>query len=41
MLISHETKRELIKIRAELSIKDGTERLIKDVIKYLFETYKE
>ena len=35
MRISDETKRELVKIGAQLSVKDGTERSIKDVVKYL------
>ncbi|MGI9011639.1 MAG: hypothetical protein ACR2F1_10705 [Nitrososphaeraceae archaeon] len=34
---SDETKKELVKIGAELSIKDGTERSMEDVVKYLFD----
>lgn len=41
MRISDETKRALVKIGAELSIKDGIERSMEDVVKYLVETYKK
>jgi len=41
MRISDETKRELVKIGAQLSIKDGTERSMEDVVKYLIDTYKK
>jgi hypothetical protein len=41
MRINDETKRELVKIGAELSMKDGTERSMEDVVKYLIETYKK
>ena len=41
MRISDETKRELVKIGAELSVKDGSERSMEDVVKYLIETYKK
>ena len=41
MRINDETKRELVKIGAELSVKDGTERSMEDVVKYLIETYKK
>ena len=41
MRINDETKRELVKIGAELSIKDGIERLMEDVVKYLIEAYKK
>jgi hypothetical protein len=41
MRISDETKRELVKIGAQLSIKDGSERSMEDVVKYLIETYKK
>ena len=40
MRISDETKRELVKIGAQLSVKDGTERSMKDVVKYLINTKK-
>lgn len=39
MRISDETKRELVKIGAELSIKDGTERSMEDVVKHLIDFY--
>ena len=38
MRISDETKRELVKIGAQLSVKDGTERSMKDVVKYVINT---
>jgi hypothetical protein len=41
MRINDETKRELVKIGAELSIKDGIERSMEDVVKYLIEAYKK
>ena len=41
MRINDETKRELVKIGAELSIKDGIERSMEDVVKYLIESYKK
>ena len=41
MRISDETKRELVKIGAELSVQDGTERSMEDVVKYLIDTYKK
>ncbi len=41
MRISDETKRELVKIGAELSIKDGTERSMEDVVKHLIDVYKK
>ncbi len=41
MRISDETKRELVKIGAQLSVKDGTERSMEDVVKYLIDTYKK
>ncbi len=41
MRINYETKRELVKIGAELSIKDGIERSMEDVVKYLIEAYKK
>jgi hypothetical protein len=41
MRISDETKKELIKIGANLSVKDGTERSMEDVVKYLIDTYKK
>ena len=41
MRINDGTKRELVKIGAELSMKDGTERSMEDVVKYLIETYKK
>ena len=34
MRISDETKKELVKIGAQLSVKDGTERSMEDVVKY-------
>jgi hypothetical protein len=40
MRISDETKKELVKIGAQLSIKDGTERSMEDVVKYLIDYYK-
>ncbi|MDR4511103.1 MAG: hypothetical protein MRJ93_05290 [Nitrososphaeraceae archaeon] len=41
MRINYETKRELVKIGAELSIKDGTERSMEDVVKHLIDVYKK
>jgi hypothetical protein len=41
MRISDETKRELIKIGAQLSVKDGTEISMENVVKYIFDTYKK
>ena len=41
MRISDETKKELVKIGANLSVKDGTERSMEDVVKYLIDTYKK
>ena len=41
MRINDQTKRELVKIGAELSTKDGIERSMEDVVKYLIETYKK
>jgi len=41
MRINDETKRELVKIGAELSIKDGSERSMEDVVKYLIDNYKK
>jgi hypothetical protein len=41
MRISDETKRELVKIGAQLSVKDGTERSMEDVVKYLIDAYKK
>jgi len=41
MRISDETKRELVKIGAELSVKDGIERSMEGVVKYLIEAYKK
>ena len=38
MRISDETKRELVKIGAQLSVKDGTERSMKDVVKHVINT---
>ena len=40
MRISDETKKELVKIGAQLSINDGTERSMEDVVKYLIDNYK-
>ncbi|MFB5599089.1 MAG: hypothetical protein ACE5SW_02535 [Nitrososphaeraceae archaeon] len=41
MRISDETKRELVKIGAELTIRDGTERSMEDVVKHLVDVYKK
>ena len=41
MRISEETKKELVKIGAGLSINDGTERSMEDVVKYLIDSYKK
>ncbi len=41
MRISDETKKELVKIGAQLSINDGTERSMEDVVKYLIDNYKK
>jgi hypothetical protein len=41
MRISDDTKRDLIKIGAELSIKDGKERSLEDTVKFLIEYYKK
>jgi hypothetical protein len=41
MRINDETKRELVKIGAQLSVKDGIERSMEDVVKYLIEAYKK
>jgi hypothetical protein len=34
-------KRELVKIGEQLSVKDGRERSIEDVVKYLIDTHKK
>jgi hypothetical protein len=41
MRISDETKRELIKIGAEYSIKDGKERTLEDVVRLLIEEHRQ
>jgi hypothetical protein len=41
MRINDDTKRDLIKIGAELSIKDGKERSLEDTVKFLIEYYKK
>jgi hypothetical protein len=41
MRISDTTKRELVKIGAEMSIKDGSERSMEDVVKHLIDVYKK
>jgi hypothetical protein len=41
MKISDETKRELIKIGAEYSIKDGKERTLEDVVRLLIEEHRQ
>jgi len=41
MRISEETKRDLIKIGAELSVKDGKERSLEDVVKLLVDQWKK
>jgi hypothetical protein len=40
MMISDETKRELIKFGAEFTAKDGKERTLEDVVKLLIEEYR-
>lgn len=41
MRISDETKKAIIKIGAELTAKDGQERSMEDVVKFLIEQYKK
>jgi hypothetical protein len=41
MRISDETKKELVKIGAELSIKDGKERSLEDIVKTLIQSYRK
>jgi hypothetical protein len=41
MKISDETKKELIKIGAEYSIKDGKERTLEDIVRLLIEEHKK
>jgi hypothetical protein len=39
--VSEETKRELIKIGGELTSKDGIERSMEDILKYLIHSYRK
>jgi len=41
MRINEDTKRDLVKVGAELSLKDGKERSLEDVVKFLVEYYKK
>ena len=41
MKFSDETKKELIKIGAEYSIKDGKERTLEDIVRLLIEEHKK
>jgi hypothetical protein len=41
MKISDETKKELIKIGAEFSIKDGKERTLEDIVRLLIEEHRK
>ena len=41
MRINDDTKRDLIKIGAELSIKDGKERSLEDTVKFLIGNYRK
>ena len=40
MRITDETKRDLVKAGAELSLEDGREFSLEDIVKYLIEFYK-
>jgi hypothetical protein len=40
MKISDETKRELLKIGAEYTLKDGQERTLEEIVKLLIEEHK-
>jgi hypothetical protein len=40
MKINDETKKELIKIGAEYSVKDGNERTLEDIVRLLIEEHK-
>jgi hypothetical protein len=40
MKISEETKKSLLKIGAELTIKDGKERSLEEIVKILIEEHK-
>jgi hypothetical protein len=40
MKISEETKRALLKIGAEHTLKDGKERTLEDIVKLLIEEHK-
>jgi hypothetical protein len=39
--VTKETKRELIKIRGELTTKDGIERSMEDILKILINSYRK
>ncbi len=41
MKISDETKRELVKIGAEYSVKDGKERSLEEIVKLLIAEHKK
>lgn len=41
MKINSETKRELLKIGAEYTLKDGKERTLEDIVKLLIEEHRK
>jgi hypothetical protein len=41
MKISDDTKKELIKIGAEYTVKDGKERTLEDIVRLLIEEHKK
>ena len=41
MRINDDTKKDLVKVGAELSVQDGKERSLEDTVKFLIEHYKK
>jgi len=41
MRINDDTKKDLVKVGAELSVKDGRERSLEDTVKFLIEHYNK
>ena len=41
MRITEDTKKDLVKVGAALSIKDGKERSLEDVVKFLIDYYNK
>ena len=41
MRINDDTKKDFVKVGAELSVKDGKERSLEDTVKFLIEHYKK